>query len=99
MSPSGCNAPGDPACSFESRGGLRYVDAQAYESEETPMLLHVNDFGCVPDGRVLERVSIAAGSADFTAVDGALRATDVGKNIAIPGALDLVATIAALPDR
>jgi hypothetical protein len=53
----------------------------------------------VPDGRVLERVSIAAGSADLTAADGTLRASDVGKNIAIPGAIDLGASIAGLLDR
>jgi Right handed beta helix region len=63
------------------------------------MQLHVNDFGCVPDGRVLERVTIAAGSAVLTSLDGGLRATDAGKNIAIPGAADLVATIASLAAR
>lgn len=63
------------------------------------MRLHVNDFGCVPDGRVLERVTIAAGSAVLTSPDGGLRATDAGKNIAIPGAADLIATIASLADR
>ena len=63
------------------------------------MRLHVNDFGCVPDGRVLERVTIAAGSAVLTSPDGGLRATDAGKNIAIPGAADLTAKIASLADR
>ncbi len=63
------------------------------------MRLHVDDFGCVPDGRVLERVAIAAGSAVLTNPDGGLRETDVGKNIAVPGAADLVATIARLVDR
>jgi Right handed beta helix region/Protein of unknown function (DUF1565) len=61
--------------------------------------LNVNDFGCVPDGRVLERVSTASGSADLTALDGTLRASDVGKNIAIPGAADLVASVTGLLDR
>jgi hypothetical protein len=63
------------------------------------MRLHVNDFGCVPDGRVLGRVAIAAGSTVLTSLDGGLRATDVGKNIAIPGGADLVATIVSLADR
>lgn len=63
------------------------------------MRLHVDDFGCVPDGRVLERVAIAAGSAVLTDPDGGLRETDVGKNIAVPGAADLLATIARLVDR
>ncbi|MGH3821585.1 MAG: hypothetical protein ACRDRA_01880, partial [Pseudonocardiaceae bacterium] len=63
------------------------------------MRLHVDDFGCVPDGRVLERVAIAAGSAVLTDPDGNLRETDISKNIAIPGAADLVATIARLVDR
>ena len=57
------------------------------------MRLHVNDFDCVPDGRVLERVAIAAGSAVLTSPDGGLRATDVGKNIAIPGGADLGADL------
>jgi hypothetical protein len=63
------------------------------------MELRVDDFGCVPDGRVLERVAIAAGSAALTSPDGGLRAADVGKNIAIPGAVDLDATIASLANR
>jgi hypothetical protein len=63
------------------------------------MELRVDDFGCVPDGRVLERVAIAAGSAVLASPDGGLRATDVGKNIAIPGAADLDATIASLANR
>src|SRR5436305_14040824 len=61
-----------------------------------PMELRVDDFGCVPNGRVLERVAIAAGSAVLTSPDGGLRAADVGKNIAIPGGVDLDATIASL---
>lgn len=63
------------------------------------MLLSVDDFGCVPDGRFLEQVSMDAGSAVLSAAHGTLRATDVGKNTAVPGAVDLVATIAALLDR
>jgi hypothetical protein len=62
------------------------------------MELHVDGFGCVPDGRVLERVVIAAGSTALTSPDGGLRATDVGKNIAIPGAVNLDATIISLAD-
>jgi hypothetical protein len=68
-------------------------------TEEVRMHLNVDDFGCVPDGRYLERVSIDAGSVELTAEDGTLRGTDVGKQIAIPGAVDLVATIAELLDR
>jgi hypothetical protein len=60
------------------------------------MALHVDDFGCVPDGRFLEQVSIDADAAALTVSDGLLRAIDVDKNIAIPGAVDLVATIAGL---
>ena len=30
------------------------------------MILHANDFGCVPDDRFLEWVSIAAGSTVLT---------------------------------
>jgi hypothetical protein len=40
-----------------------------------------------------------ADSAALTVSDGLLRAIDVGKNIAIPGAVDLVATIAGLVDH
>lgn len=60
------------------------------------MVLHVDDFGCVPDGRFLERVSIAGGSTVLTDHNGSLRATDVKKSVAIPGAIDLVATIEEL---
>jgi hypothetical protein len=63
------------------------------------VLLHANDFGCVPDGRFLERTSIAENSALLTDRDGRLRPTDVGKNVAIPGAGDLVTTIARLIER
>src|SRR6185295_5211625 len=67
--------------------------------EVLPMILNVNDFGCLPDGRFLERASIKTGSAVLTDADGILRPTDVGKNIAIPGAADLVTTIIRLIDR
>ncbi|MGH3683518.1 MAG: hypothetical protein ACRDQY_09630 [Pseudonocardiaceae bacterium] len=63
------------------------------------MELRVDDFGCVPDGRVLERVTIATDSTVLTSPDGGLRAADVDKNIAIPGAADLDATIASLANR
>ena len=63
------------------------------------MLFHVNDMGLVPDGRFLEHASIEAGSPVLTDLDGNLRTTDVGKNIAIPGAADLDARIAELLER
>ena len=63
------------------------------------MILDVNDFGCVPDGRFLEQANITEGSTVLTDSDGTLRPTDVGKNIAIPGAADLVTTIVALVNR
>ena len=63
------------------------------------MILYANDFGCVPDGRFLERISITAESAVLNDPDGILRPTDVGKNIAIPGAIDLCTTIARLVEH
>src|SRR3954452_20062002 len=60
------------------------------------MLLSVDDFGCVPDGRYFEQVSIQASSTQLSAAGGGLRPTDVGKRIAVPGAVDLVATISEL---
>jgi hypothetical protein len=63
------------------------------------MLLHVNEMGLVPDGRFLERASIAAESFALSDPDRNLRETDIGKNIAVPGALDLVTPIAALTGR
>jgi hypothetical protein len=63
------------------------------------MILNADNAGCVPDGRFLERATIAAASAVLTDADGNLRATDLGKNIAIPGAANLVALIAQLVDR
>jgi hypothetical protein len=63
------------------------------------MLLSVDDFGCVPDGRYLKSVSIQADSTVLTVRDGVVRQTDVGKRIAIPGAVDLVATISGLIAR
>src|SRR4051794_41587615 len=63
------------------------------------MLLSVDDFGCVPDGRYLSHVSIQAGSAQLSAPGGGLRQADVDKHIAIPGAVDLVTTISGLLAR
>jgi hypothetical protein len=63
------------------------------------MILNANDFGCVPDGRFLERARIDEGSTSLTDLDGSLRPTDVGKNIAIPGAADLETKIAALIEQ
>ena len=63
------------------------------------MLLHVNDMGLAPDGRFLQHASIAAGSFVLTDPEGNLRATDVGTNIAVPGAIDLDALIIELVDR
>ncbi len=56
----------------------------------------VEDFGCVADGRCLERVSITADTAVVTVADGSIISTEVGKRIAIPGAIDMEATIAKL---
>src|SRR3954454_2214375 len=63
------------------------------------MLLNVDGFGCLPDGRYLAHVSIQAGSAQLSAPGGGLRQADVGKHIAIPGAVDLVTTISGLLAR
>jgi len=68
-------------------------------SGEKIMLLHVNDMGLVADGRFLEHASIEAESSVLTDADGNLRATDVGKNIAVPGAVDLSARITELVDQ
>ena len=62
------------------------------------MDLDVDDFGCVADGRFLEEVSVSEGSAVLTALGG-LRPDDVGKQVAVPGAADLVAVIADLAGR
>jgi hypothetical protein len=69
------------------------------EWEGCGMDLDVNDFGCVADGRFLEEVSVSEGSAALTALGGGLRPVDVGKQVAVPGAADLVAVIADLADR
>ncbi len=63
------------------------------------MRVDVEEFGCVPDGRILDPVEIAAASPVLSAPRGGLRGSDAGKNVAIPGAVDLVETIAALVER
>ena len=60
------------------------------------MRLYADDFGCLPDGRVLTSVRVRAGSAQLDVLDGTVRPGDVGKHIAVPGAQDLVTTIAGL---
>ena len=60
------------------------------------MILNANDFGCVPNGRFLERACIEAGPAELFDSDGNLRPTDVGKNIAIPAVADLFTTISGI---
>jgi Right handed beta helix region len=60
------------------------------------MRFHADDFGCVADGRYLQAVSIGGGSAILTVPAGTVVGTEVGKQIAIPGAVDLVATVAEL---
>jgi hypothetical protein len=47
------------------------------------MILYPNDFGCVPDGRFLERASIAAGSAVLADPDRVLRPATTSKNTVI----------------
>jgi len=61
------------------------------------MRVRVDDFECKPDGRYLERIEIGADSTELTAVDGTFRQSDVGKHIAIPGAVDLIASLARFP--
>jgi hypothetical protein len=61
--------------------------------------IEADDFGCVADGRILDRVTIDAGSVVLNAPRGGLRPGDVGKSVAIPGAVDLVETVAALVDH
>ena len=63
------------------------------------MLFVLNDMGFASDGRFLDRASMDAGSAVLKDLDGNLRPSDIGKNIAVPGVVDLHATIVALIDR
>lgn len=62
------------------------------------IFLHVDDFGCKPDGRFLERVSINEGESVLRVPDAGLRPDDVGKKIAIPGGADLNCEISKLVD-
>ena len=64
-----------------------------------PVVLRADDFGCIPDGRALERVTTTADSTRVQVDDGTLRSSDEGKLISIPGAVDLATSIRALVDR
>jgi hypothetical protein len=61
------------------------------------MSLKVEDVGGRALGRHLTNVSIAAGSNVLTAEDGVFRTSDVGKLIALPGAVDLVTSLDNFP--
>jgi hypothetical protein len=61
------------------------------------MSLKVEDFDGRALGRHLTNVSIAAGSNVLTAEEGVFRTSDVGKLIALPGAVDLVTSLADFP--
>src|SRR5215216_1640298 len=75
----------------------RVVLGEHAASPEVGMRVRVDDFECKPDGRYLERIEIGADSTELTAVDGTFRQSDVGKHIAIPGAVDLIASLARFP--
>ena len=62
------------------------------------MILKADDLGCAADGRWLREVSITAGSASLTVPPGSVLAVDVGASISVPGAADMVATIADMPE-
>jgi hypothetical protein len=79
--------------------GLPQMVTPKFLSLEAAMQLCADDFGCVPDGRVLDSVQIHAGSTQLDVLDGALLPVDVGKHIAVPGAVDLKTTIAELERR
>ncbi len=63
------------------------------------MQLRADDFGCVPDGRVLDKVAVLACSSQLDVLDGTLRPGDVGQHICVPGGADLTTTIAKLVGR
>jgi hypothetical protein len=60
------------------------------------MQLRADDFGCVPDGRVLDKVAVLAGSSQLDVLDDTLRPGDVGQHICVPGGTELTTTIAKL---
>lgn len=62
------------------------------------MRFNVEDFEVVADGRCLEEVSIAAGTNVVHVGDGSILSAEVDKRIAIPGAVDMHATIAQFLD-
>jgi hypothetical protein len=62
------------------------------------MRFNVEDFEVVADGRCLEQVSIAAGTKVVHVGDGSILSSEVDKRIAIPGAVDMHATIAKFLD-
>jgi hypothetical protein len=57
---------------------------------------NVEDFGLEARGRCLERVSVEANSSTVRVHDGSILAGDIGKQISIPGAVDMDATIVEL---
>jgi hypothetical protein len=63
------------------------------------MQLRADDFGCVPDGRVLDKVAVLADSSQLDVLDGTLRPGDVGQRICVPGGTGLTTTIAKLVGR
>ena len=62
------------------------------------MRFNVEDFGLEARGRCLERVSVEANSSTVRVHDGSILAGDIGKQISIPGAVDMDATIVELVD-
>lgn len=62
------------------------------------MRFNVEDFEVVADGRCLEQVSIAAGTKVVHVGDGSILSSEVDKRIAIPGAVDMHATIVKFLD-
>jgi hypothetical protein len=62
------------------------------------VILKADDLDCAADGRWLREVSITAGSASLSVPPGSVLAVDVGASISVPGAADMVATIADMPD-
>jgi hypothetical protein len=48
-------------------------------------------------GRSLTQVEVAAGTSTVTVLDGSVLDGDIGKQISIPGAADMSATLAGFP--